>query len=438
MSDIKWKMKDHRNCFDLRKDFNLIIMIRNKKRYITLMGVTLASSLVLSGAVPQNGLHITQVSAASEQNQEKRMIYVDGTKSDSGDGTSKANAVNSLEKAKELSKQLDESSAQSIINYGASAQDKISAFSQSVLNKVQAQDLGEVGSSLTDLMFNLQQANPNELVAENKGIFTKMFGKVKRSIFEVTQKYQKIGAGIDKISAKLNNEQQGLLQDNEMLDKLYDENLNYFKALNVYIAGAELKVQELDNEILPQARKEAQESTDNALIVQKVNDLESYKNRLEKRAHDLRLARQLTIQQAPQIRLIQNTNQELAEKIQTSINTAIPLWKNQVAIALTLLKQKDALTSQRIVSETTNDLLRKNSEMLKASTIEAATENERGLVDIETLKLTQQNLVDTIQETMRIQAEGRQKRQQGEVELSKMEEEIKEKLLQLSNNKQLN
>lgn len=343
-----------------------------------------------------------------------------------------------LEKAKELSKQLDESSAQSVINYGASAQDKISAFSQSVLNKVQAQDLGEVGSSLTDLMFNLQQANPNELVAENKRIFTKMFGKVKRSIFEVTQKYQKIGAGIDKISAKLNNEQQGLLQDNEMLDKLYDENLNYFKALNVYIAGAELKVQELDTEIIPQARKEAQDSTDNALIVQKVNDLESYKNRLEKRAHDLRLARQLTIQQAPQIRLIQNTNQELAEKIQTSINTAIPLWKNQVAIALTLLKQKDALTSQRIVSETTNDLLRKNSEMLKASTIEAATENERGLVDIETLKLTQQNLVDTIQETMRIQAEGRQKRQQGEVELSKMEEEIKEKLLQLSNNKQLN
>ncbi len=142
----------------------------------------------------------------------------------------------------------------------------------------------------------------------------KMFGKVKKSIFEVTQKYQKIGAGIDKISAKLNNEQAGLLQDNETLDKLYDENLNYFKALNVYIAGAELKLDQLDQEILPQARLEAQQSSDNALIVQKVNDLESYKNRLDKRTHDLRLARQLTIQQAPQIRLIQNTNQELAEK----------------------------------------------------------------------------------------------------------------------------
>lgn len=340
-----------------------------------------------------------------------------------------------LEKAKELAKQLDENVSQSVINYGANAQDKISAFSQSVLNKVQAQDLGEVGGSLTDLMFNLQQANPNELVAENKSVFQKMFGKVKRSIFEVTQKYQKIGAGIDKISAKLNNEQVGLLQDNETLDKLYDENLNYFKALNVYIAGAELKVDQLEKEVLPQARQEAKSSTDNSLAVQKVNDLEAYKNRLEKRTYDLRLARQLTIQQAPQIRLIQNTNQELAEKIQTSINTAIPLWKNQVAIALTLLKQKDALTSQRIVSETTNDLLRKNSEMLKNSTIEAAQENERGIIDVETLKLTQQNLVDTIQETLRIQSEGRQKRQQGEVELSKMEDEIKQKLLQLSNNK---
>ena len=147
------------------------------------------------------------------------------------------------------------------------------------------------------------------------------------------------------------------------------------------------------------------------------------------------MARQLTIQQAPQIRLIQNTNQELAEKIQTSINTAIPLWKNQVAIALTLLKQKDALASQRIVSETTNDLLRKNSEMLKSSTIEAAEENERGLIDVETLKVTQQNLIDTIQETMRIQSDGRQKRQQTEQELVKMEDEIKQKLLELSNKK---
>ena len=338
-----------------------------------------------------------------------------------------------LGKAKELSKSLDENNSQSVIEYGSLAQKKIGDFSQSVLNKVQAKDLGEVGSALTDLMYQLQESNPNDLVAEDPGFFKKMFGKVKKSIFEVTQKYQKLGAGIDKISIKLTHEYKGLLEDNKTLETLYAENLDYFHALNVYIAGAELKIKELDKTVIPQAKIEAENTPDNAIAVQKISDLENYKNRLDKRQYDLKLARQITIQQAPQIRMIQNTNQELAEKIQTSINTAIPLWKNQVAIALTLLKQKDALTSQRIVSSTTNDLLTKNSEMLKQSSIEAARENERGVVDIETLKTTQANLIETIQETMNIQREGAIKRRQGEVELAQLEEEIKTKLLALSN-----
>jgi uncharacterized protein YaaN involved in tellurite resistance len=338
-----------------------------------------------------------------------------------------------LGKAKELSKSLDENNSQSVIEYGSLAQKKIGDFSQSVLNKVQAKDLGEVGTALTDLMYQLQESNPNDLVAEDPGFFKKIFGKVKKSIFEITQKYQKLGAGIDKISIKLTHEYKGLLEDNKTLETLYAENLDYFHALNVYIAGAELKIKELDQTIIPQARIEAENTPDNAIAVQKISDLESYKNRLDKRQYDLKLARQITIQQAPQIRMIQNTNQELAEKIQTSINTAIPLWKNQVAIALTLLKQKDALTSQRIVSSTTNDLLTKNSEMLKQSSIEAARENERGVVDIETLKTTQANLIETIQETMNIQREGAIKRRQGEVELAQLEAEIKSKLLELSN-----
>ena len=352
--------------------------------------------------------------------------------------TTSGNAVATLSeeelgKAKELSKSLDENNSQSVIEYGSLAQKKIGDFSQSVLNKVQAKDLGEVGSALTDLMYQLQESNPNDLVAEDPGIFKKMFGKVKKSIFEVTQKYQKLGAGIDKISIKLTHEYKGLLEDNKTLETLYAENLDYFHALNVYIAGAELKIKELDETIIPQAKIEAENTPDNAIAIQKISDLENYKNRLDKRQYDLKLARQITIQQAPQIRMIQNTNQELAEKIQTSINTAIPLWKNQVAIALTLLKQKDALTSQRIVSSTTNDLLTKNSEMLKQSSIEAARENERGVVDIETLKTTQANLIETIQETMNIQREGAIKRRQGEVELAQLEEEIKSKLLELSN-----
>ena len=352
--------------------------------------------------------------------------------------TTTGNAVATLSeeelgKAKELSKSLDENNSQSVIEYGSLAQKKIGDFSQSVLNKVQAKDLGEVGTALTDLMYQLQESNPNDLVAEDPGFFKKMFGKVKKSIFEVTQKYQKLGSGIDKISIKLTHEYKGLLEDNKTLETLYAENLDYFHALNVYIAGAELKIKELDSTIIPQARIEAENTPDNAIAVQKISDLESYKNRLDKRQYDLKLARQITIQQAPQIRMIQNTNQELAEKIQTSINTAIPLWKNQVAIALTLLKQKDALTSQRIVSSTTNDLLTKNSEMLKQSSIEAARENERGVVDIETLKTTQANLIETIQETMNIQREGAIKRRQGEVELAQLEAEIKSKLLELSN-----
>ena len=338
-----------------------------------------------------------------------------------------------LGKAKALSKSLDENNAQSVIEYGALAQKKIGDFSQSVLNKVQTKDLGDVGSALTDLMYQLQESNPNDLAAEDPGFFKKMFGKVKKSIFEVTQKYQKLGAGIDKISIKLSHEYKGLLDDNKTLETLYAENLDFFHALSVYIAGAELKIKELSEITIPQAQKDAESMADNAIAVQKISDLENYKNRLDKRQYDLKLARQITIQQAPQIRMIQNTNQELAEKIQTSINTAIPLWKNQVAIALTLLKQKDALTSQRIVSNTTNDLLTKNSEMLKQSSIEAARENERGVVDIETLKTTQANLIETIQETMTIQREGAIKRRQGEVELSQLEAEIKAKLLALSN-----
>ena len=343
-----------------------------------------------------------------------------------------------LGKAKELAKSLDENNAQSVIEYGAVAQKKIGDFSQSVLNKVQTKDLGEVGTALTDLMYQLQESNPSDLAAEDPGFFKKMFGKVKKSIFEVTQKYQKLGAGIDKISIKLSHEYKGLLEDNKTLETLYAENLDFFNALSVYIAGAELKIKELDEQTIPQARLAAQSSADNAIAVQKISDLENYKNRLDKRQFDLKLARQITIQQAPQIRMIQNTNQELAEKIQTSINTAIPLWKNQVAIALTLLKQKDALTSQRIVSNTTNDLLTKNSEMLKQSSIEAARENERGVVDIETLKTTQANLIETIQETMTIQREGAVKRRQGEVELSQLEAEIKAKLLELSNHQEKN
>ena len=333
--------------------------------------------------------------------------------------------------AQELAAKIDVSDQQGVITYGAVAQQKLSEFSQSMLNHVQAADIGPVGDSLTDLMYRLNEANPDDLRAGEGNVFKRMFGKVKQSIYEITAKYQKIGAQIDKIAVKLDKEKDGLLKDNLMLEQLYHKNKDYFDALNLYIAAGELKMEELQTKIIPEAVAKAQASGDQ-MDVQIVNDYNQFLDRLDKRTHDLRLARQITIQQAPQIRLIQGTNQALAEKIQASINTAIPLWKNQVAIALTLLRQKDAVTAQRQVSETTNELLKKNSEMLKVSAIETAKENERGIVDIETLQKTQNDLVETIQQTLQIQREGKEKRRAAEVELGHMEADLKQRLLELT------
>jgi uncharacterized protein YaaN involved in tellurite resistance len=333
--------------------------------------------------------------------------------------------------ARELAKKIDVNDSQAVISYGSTAQTKLSEFSQSMLNTVSSQDIGPIGDSLNQLMYRLNEANPDELRVGEGNIFQKMFGKVKQSIYEITPKYQKIGAQIDKIATKLNVEKDGLLRDNQMLETLYNKNKDYFDALNIYIAAAELKIEEMKLTTIPAATEKAQASGDQ-MDVQVVNDYTQFLDRLDKRTHDLKLARQITIQQAPQIRLIQNTNQALAEKIQASINTAIPLWKNQVAIALTLLRQKDAATAQRQVSETTNDLLKKNSEMLKISTIETAKENERGIVDLETLQQTQNDLVETLEETLRIQKEGRERRQAAEIEIGHMESNLKQKLMELN------
>lgn len=336
------------------------------------------------------------------------------------------------EKARDLASKIDDSDIDAVINYGASAQQKISDFSQEVLDHVQTQDTSHIGESLNDLMFHLRESDPNELTAKDSNIFKRMFKKINRSIYETTAKYQKIGAQVDKIASRLDKEKNDLLKDNVMLSDLYDQNYNFHEALNVYIAAGELRLEELENKLIPEATNKAENSS-NSLAIQRVNDLNQFHSRLEKRVHDLKTARQLTIQQAPQIRLIQNTNQALAEKIQTSINTAIPLWKNQVVIALTLLRQQEAITAQRQVSETTNEMLEKNAEMLKISSIETAKENERAVVDIETLEKTQTNLIDTLEEVLQIQKDGYQKRKDAEKQLYHMENQMKDQLLKITN-----
>ncbi|MDN6731343.1 MAG: toxic anion resistance protein [Atopostipes suicloacalis] len=333
--------------------------------------------------------------------------------------------------AKKLAEQIDFSDTESVLNYGSAAQQKIGDFSHNVLNHVQNQETGEIGQSINDLMFHLKESDPDELVKEEGNFISRIFKSAKKSIYEKTAKYQKIGAQVDNIALQLDNQKDYLLKDNEMLADLYDKNLDYYKALNVYIAAGELRVQELENEIIPKALKEAEEKSDQ-MLVQKVNDLNQYVNRLDKRVHDLKVTRQITLQQAPQIRLIQNTNQALAERIQTSINTAIPLWKNQIVISLTLLRKQDAVAAQRQVSDATNEMLKKNSDMLKQSSIDTARETERAVIDIETLEKTQNDLIETLQETLSIQEEGSLKRRDAEKQLVVMEDQLRDQLLEIT------
>ena len=332
------------------------------------------------------------------------------------------------QKAYTLASQIPAGNYEAILTYGANAQTELSRFSHQMLDHVQKKDIGPVGDILKDLMDKLGEMNPEELTNQKKSGIKRLFGKVSRSVQELMTKYQKLSTQIDRIGIQLEHSKRGLIEDVHMLDKLYDQNKAYFQALNVYIAAAEIKRDEILNETIPALRQKAEASSDQ-MAYQEVNDMAQFLDRLEKRLYDLQLSRQITIQSAPQIRMIQQTNQTLAEKIQSSIMTSIPLWKNQIAIALTLNRQFKAVEAQKQVTKTTNDLLLKNSEMLKMNSIETAKENERGIVEIETLKQTQENLLQTIEETLRIQADGRVKRKAAEVEIARMEEQLKQRLL---------
>ncbi|MCY8742258.1 toxic anion resistance protein [Bacillus haynesii] len=333
----------------------------------------------------------------------------------------------------QLAEQIDPKNHNSITLYGTQAQSKLLNFSHEMLEHVQKKDIGEIGQVLSDLMKKLEQVSPDELKTEKRNFFSRFFGRVSHSVQEVLSRYQKTGAQIDRISVKLEHSKSALINDNKMLERLYEKNKEYYEALNVYIAAGQLKLEQLNHKTIPEL-KEKSKTEHHHMAVQEVNDMIQFADRLEKRVYDLTLSRQITLQSAPQIRLIQHTNQVLAEKIQSSIMTAIPLWKNQVAIAFTLLRQRRAVEAQKQVSATTNELLLKNAEMLKANTIETAKENERGFIDIETLKQVQDNLIGTLEETLKIQEEGRSKRLQAEEEIRAMEDGLKAKLLDMKEN----
>ncbi|MED4590821.1 toxic anion resistance protein [Priestia flexa] len=334
------------------------------------------------------------------------------------------------EKAQKIAEQIDYKNQQAILQYGVAAQSELSQFSQSVLQHVQTKDTGPVGDVIADLMSKIRQVNPDDFTTKKKGFISRVFSGLSKPIQNLLTKYQSINVEIDKIADKLERSKQMLYRDITMLDSLYDKNKQFYDALNIYIGAAEYRLETLRTEALPALQQEAKAKND-YLMAQEVNDLSQFINRLEKRVHDLKLSRQIAVQSAPQIRLIQEVNQTLVEKIQSSILTAIPLWKNQIVIATTLLRQKAAMEAQKQVSKTTNDLLTRNSEMLKQNTIEVAKENERGIVNIETLRQTQSDLITTLEEVLKIQEEGRTKRTEAEAELYQMETDLKTKLMNL-------
>lgn len=338
------------------------------------------------------------------------------------------------QKIDELTKQIKPMDNDSLLNYGTSAQSDMSQFSHRILNEVKTTDVGPVGESLNGLMSKLKSVNPDELNPENQSKLKRIFRRTKASVNEIFSKMQSVGSQIDRISIELDKHKNNLNKDIGMLDELYHLNKTYFDELTLYIEAAKRKQQVIQQEDMPKLNAQA-ESTGNQMDVQAVSDMEQFIDRLDKRIYDLQLSRQIAIQTAPQIRMIQNVNHALAEKIQSSILTSIPLWKNQMSIALTLMRQRNAVSAQKAVTDTTNNLLLKNSELLKQNAVATATENERGVVDIETLKTTQQDIIDTIEQTLQIQEQGRNKRKQAETELNQLQTEMKNQLLGMKQQK---
>lgn len=337
-------------------------------------------------------------------------------------------------KIQELANQIEPMNYDSLMKFGFNAQSSMSTFAHKMLTEVKSKDTGPIGDTLNQLMVKLKEVQPDDFKQEKDSFIKKIFKRAKASANEIFSRMQSVGSQVDRISVELKNHKDGLNRDIQLLNGLYDQNKDYFEELNLYIAAAQEKKQAILEQELPEKRQKAYESG-NQMDIQEVADLEQFADRLDKRIYDLQLSRQISLQTAPQIRMIQNVNQTLAEKIQSSILTSIPLWKNQMAIALTLMRQRQAMSAQRAVTDTTNDLLTANSELLKQNAVDTAVENERGIVDIETLKSTHENIIETVEQTLQIQAEGREKRQQAEQELQHLEADMKERLLTMKENK---
>ncbi|MBQ7494001.1 MAG: toxic anion resistance protein [Selenomonadaceae bacterium] len=334
-------------------------------------------------------------------------------------------------KVQSIKDSIDLTDSSTPLSFGAPAQKEIAQFSDSILAKVRSKDSGEVGTLLNDLVSKVRGfdvTKKNDSFLSNLPIIGSLVNKAD----DMMQGYEKLSTQVEKIQAGLENSKVKMMEDVVMFDTLYQKNLDYFKNLQLYIRAGEEKLDEMRTITLPKLRMQASESGD-PMAVQVVNDFEQSVDRFEKKIHDLKLSKTLAIQTAPQIRLIQNNDRVLIDRVQSAIYHTIPLWKNQMVIALGLTRQKEVIEMQRAVSDATNDLLRRNAEMLKQNSIDTAKANERGIVDIDTVKKVNEDLISTIEETLRIQHEGRQKRQAAEKELVAIEGRLKDALLKNAN-----
>ena len=327
----------------------------------------------------------------------------------------------------DFSKQIDITETNVILQYGAEAQKKIVEFSDSALNKVKTKDLGQVGDMISNLVVELKGFDVNE--EEEKGFFG-FFKKGGNKIASLKARYDSVEHNVDKITAVLEDHQIQLMKDIALLDELYDHNLNNFKHLTMYVLAGKKRLEEARNVELPKLVEKAKQ-TGLPEDSQAANDYASFCDRFDKKLHDLELTRMISVQMGPQIRLVQNNDTLMSEKIQSTLMNTIPLWKSQMVLALGVEHSKQAMEAQREVTEMTNQLLKKNAETLKMASIETAREAEKGVVELETLQYTNKQLIETLDEVMKIHDEGRQKRRDAEVELARIESELKAKLLEV-------
>jgi uncharacterized protein YaaN involved in tellurite resistance len=339
---------------------------------------------------------------------------------------------NIMPQAKELAKTIDVTDSQQVEQYAVGIQSKIASFSDGVLENVRNKDSGYVGTMMTDLLGKIKGAHVDELSPSALINKIPIVGKMFNSFKNFISRYEKLEVQIDRISSDLEKSRMDLLKDIGLFDILFDHNKDYFKELEVYIAAGELKVKELTGKIIPELKRGA-ESSDDPMASQHVNDMVQLAHRFERKVHDLKLSKTISMQMAPQIRLVQNNNRILVDKIQTSILNTIPLWKNQIVIAIGIFKQSKALKMQQEVDKTTNELLLKNSQMLKETSAAVVSMGEKGIVEIETLKKVNADLIATLEETIAIQKKGKQARKSAELELVKIESELKNKLVEINN-----